>query len=345
MGSLREKLLSMKGGSEINFSDIESRDDQTFCRCSYRCFCDGIVSLWRQLQDMASKAVQMGRSDPRKIIFSAKMGLALMLVSLLIYLKEPLKGLTRYSVWAILTVVVVFEFSIGKLHVGTIWLNLLIASYCLVRLLLASVVYVDLSDFWFSCTAGATLSKGFNRGIGTLSAGGLGLGMAQFSQLAGEWEETFIIISIFIIGLILFSRNSSSSTSLCLLMMIFSWWAGSCVTYVKLYPKMKPYEYGFRVFLLTYVIVMVSGNRTGEFIQTAVTRFLLIALGAAVGFGVNLLIYPIWAGEDLHNLVVKNFMGVATSLEGFLPSTPKLSCPFLWQGIFLAHGWPFNGSL
>ncbi|KAL8233060.1 hypothetical protein R6Q57_002838 [Mikania cordata] len=239
----KERLLSRKGYSELGFFpesySVTSNDNASFL--------DRIKKWWTDVRLLLVNVFEMGRSDPRQFIFAAKSGLALAIVSVLIFFKEPLSYMSQYSIWGILTVIVVFEFSIG-----------------------------------------ATLSKGFNRALGTFSAGILALGIAQISVWAGPWQEVVIVVSIFM--------------------------AGSMTSYVKLYPSMKAYEYGFRVFMLTFCIVLVSG--TSHFVQTAVSRLLLIAVGAGVCLVVNICVYPIWAGEDLHKLVVKNFRGVATSLEG-----------------------------
>lgn len=116
-----EKLISFKSGFSSEYSNGAEDDDEQEDKAAYKycgCSCFGVVSdkveaFFKNFKHVAAKAWEMGRSDPRKIVFSAKMGLALVLISLLIFFKEPVEELSQFSVWAILTVVVVFEFSIG----------------------------------------------------------------------------------------------------------------------------------------------------------------------------------------------------------------------------------------
>ncbi|CAN4099184.1 unnamed protein product [Withania somnifera] len=79
----------------------------------WRRLCNRINASCNNVKQVSIKAIEMGRKDPRKVIFAAKMGSALSFVSVIIFFTEPSSYIGKYSVWAILTVVVVFEFSIG----------------------------------------------------------------------------------------------------------------------------------------------------------------------------------------------------------------------------------------
>eukprot|EP01018_Ginkgo_biloba_P034045 Gb_21421 [translate_table: standard] len=194
---------------------------------------------------------KLGKDDPRRVVHSIKVGLALAVVSLF-YLMEPLfDGVGDNAIWAIMTVVVVFEF-----------------------------------------TAGATLSKGLNRGMGTLVAGILGILVGYSSNEAGTTGQAIIIgASVFILG--------------------------TASTFSRFLPKIKSkYDYGVVIFLLTFNLITVSGYRVDNIFRMAYQRLATIAIGCGISLAISLFIRPIWAGEDLHNSIINNIEGLAGCIQG-----------------------------
>ncbi|XP_074583360.1 aluminum-activated malate transporter 10-like [Curcuma longa] len=59
------------------------------------------------------KAWLIGADDPRKVVHGLKVGAALSLVSLFYYTRPLYDGVGGWAMWAVMTVVVVFEFTVG----------------------------------------------------------------------------------------------------------------------------------------------------------------------------------------------------------------------------------------
>ncbi|KAK1320263.1 Plastidial pyruvate kinase 2 [Acorus calamus] len=192
---------------------------------------------------------RFAKDDPKRVIFALKVGLAVLLVSLLILFRAPYDVFGTNIIWSILTVAIMFEYTVG-----------------------------------------ATFNKGFNRALGSIAAGVFAITVMQVATSSGHVAEPFVIgFSIFLIGTV--------------------------TSFMKLWPSLTQYEYGFRVTLFTYCLIVVSGYRMGTPVKTAMDRLYSIAIGGLVAVLVNVLIYPIWAGEQLHKELVNNFNTVAATLE------------------------------
>ncbi|XVE73159.1 hypothetical protein DITRI_Ditri11bG0094700 [Diplodiscus trichospermus] len=206
--------------------------------------CQPIVSFFREKKS--------NKHGMKKVIHSIKVGVALVLVSLL-YLLDPLyKQVGENAMWAIMTVVVIFEFF-----------------------------------------AGATLSKGLNRGIGTILGGGLGCLAAAFAQAVGGIGRAIVVgIAVFIFG--------------------------AAATYSRQVPNIKKkYDYGALIFILTFNLVVVSGLRAEQVMEVARDRLSTIFIGFAICIFISLLVFPIWASDELHDSLISRFEDLALSLEGF----------------------------
>lgn len=64
--------------------------------------------------EIVKKTMKIGKDDPRKIWHAFKVGLSLTLISLFYYYRPLYDGFGQSAIWAVLTVVVVFEFTAGK---------------------------------------------------------------------------------------------------------------------------------------------------------------------------------------------------------------------------------------
>ncbi|KAH6828940.1 aluminum-activated [Perilla frutescens var. hirtella] len=193
---------------------------------------------------------RVGQEDPCRVVHALKVGFSLTLVSLL-YLLEPFfKGIGQNAIWAVMTVVVVLEF-----------------------------------------TAGATLCKGLNRGIGTLLAGSLAFFIEYIAQESGQiFRAIFIGTTVFAVG--------------------------TAATYMRFFPYIKKnYDYGVVIFLLTFNLITVSSYRIHNVLKIAQDRFFMIAIGCGICLLMSLIILPNWSGQHLHNFSVAKLEGLATSIQ------------------------------
>lgn len=93
--------------------------------------------------------------------------------------------------------------------------------------------------------------------------------------------------------------------------------AAAAATFSRFYPKIKAgYDYGVLIFILTFSLVAVSGIRVEEILALAHQRLSTIIVGGATCIVISLCICPVWAGEDLHNLVANNIDKLANYLIG-----------------------------
>ncbi|TYH80092.1 hypothetical protein ES332_D03G109000v1 [Gossypium tomentosum] len=178
----------------------------------------GLISgLGMKVRMFLKQAWDMGANDPRKVIHCIKVGLALTIVSLVYFMRPLYDGVGGNAMWAIMTVVVVFE-----------------------------------------PTVGATLYKCLNRVCATCLAGFLAVGVHWIASQSGDRFEPFVV--------------------------------------------------GASIFILGY--------RVDKLFDLAHQRISTIIIGTSLCILVIMLVCPIWSGQELHSLTVRNMDKLSDSLDG-----------------------------
>lgn len=70
------------------------------------------------------------------------------------------------------------------------------------------------------------------------------------------------------------------------------------------------------IFILTFSLVAVSGLRAEKIIELARERLSTIGMGFGICIFTSLLIFPIWASDELHRVTSTKFDNLASCIEG-----------------------------
>ncbi|KAL8494868.1 hypothetical protein ACS0TY_019149 [Phlomoides rotata] len=249
------KESEARGGLEwrVNVPDGTSKVLEPECslksriwRGLERMFMGFILKVWGFLE----KAWKIAVNEPKKVVHCVKVGMALSLVSLFYYMRPLYDGVGGTAMWAVMTVVVVFEYTVG-----------------------------------------ACLCKCVNRATGTFLAGLLGVGVHWVASQAGEKFEPIILqASVFLLA--------------------------AAATFSRFIPSIKArFDYGAMIFILTFSLVSVSGYRVEKLFELAHHRLFTIAIGTSICIITAMLVWPVWAGTELHNLVKNNMDKLSDSLD------------------------------
>jgi hypothetical protein len=93
------------------------------CRCraarAWAWLVSCVLAFWDRGLGFGRRVWRIGADDPRRAVHGLKVGLALTLVSVFYYSRTLYDGVGGAAMWAVLTVVVVFEYTVGKLCSST----------------------------------------------------------------------------------------------------------------------------------------------------------------------------------------------------------------------------------
>ncbi|XP_020531337.1 aluminum-activated malate transporter 10 isoform X2 [Amborella trichopoda] len=94
-------------------SSMQLRSDPRCFQTAWEWVFEVVLGWKMEVEELIQRICKIGKEDPRKVAHCFKVGLALTLVSLFYYMRPLYEGVGGNAMWAVMTVVVVFESSVG----------------------------------------------------------------------------------------------------------------------------------------------------------------------------------------------------------------------------------------